>query len=642
MGNIRTTEVQAIVNIDGEKVDFIRLKIEQEMGHHDEFEVLVDYKTFTETFHDSPDKFLKKTNTKVVIDLLHADQPGNAYVFAGMVENIRMISEDGAHGAILFKGKGNTIELERGNMMQTYSHTNLQTIFREITGGTMNLSSEIKPTWQSDIDFTIQYHESDWVFLQRLCNQFQENFYYTGTELVIGKFPAVKTVELTYDMELRRFEVCSRLQPNQFSTYYYDRDEHKMLEQDSPGSIDGANNLLNIVSKRSDNLTISRKPNTPTEAYIPDMGSLIDHTKRRKVTTGARMMYAYGECKTCDVRIGRIINVSMPKNLGGSFLGSYRVYSIVHEFDQKGRYISKFEAIQSDLEYIPTPKIHVPTPNLIQAEVWDNEDPDGMGRIRVQFPFDEKPCLAWIPIMTPDAGGKDAGLGPASRGYSFISEIDDTVAISFLDGSQLCHPVAIGSMFHGKNAENLGGGKKNNIKTIVTRSGHTIKFDDTKEKEKIQIYDYKGNIVEIDTPADTVNIFSNKAVNITTGTVNITASQSINATAGTMVNVAAGATTTIDSCINTLVGAGNNISINAGKTIGAVAKKEVNMASGAGASLALDSKGKGKFSAKKNIDVTSQGKLNINSTKNATIKSKKTQVTGQSKMTVTGSKVEVK
>jgi uncharacterized protein involved in type VI secretion and phage assembly len=234
---------------------------------------------------------------------------------------------------------------------------------------------------------------------------------------------------------------------------------------------------------------------------------LVDHNKRRKVATGGRMMYARGESKTCDVRIGRLIDVTLPPNLSGTHVGTYRVYSIVHEFDQNGRYRCMFEAIPSDLEFIPTPNIHIPTPNLIQAEVWDNEDPEGMGRIKVEFPFDEKPCETWIPVMTPDAGGKGEGLGPASRGYSFLPELKDTVAISFLDGSQLCHPVIVGSMFHGKNAENLGGGPDNNIKTIRTRSGHLIHFDDSeKDTWGITISDRNGNFMNWDTKGKNITI----------------------------------------------------------------------------------------------------------------------------------------
>ena len=506
---IRTPEIEAIVNIAGQETNFIRLRISQEMGEHHDFEVLVDYKTFDEAFHESPDVFMEKTNKKVVIDLQHADRPETAYIFSGMITNIRMIAQDGMHGGILFIGKSNTIELERGEMMQTYSNTNLIEIFNTITGGTMNLDTENDPAWKADIDFAIQYRESDWQFLQRLCHQYQERFYYTGVDLVIGPHPEFKTVNLTYDMELRSFEMCSRLIPNQFSTYYYQRENHATLRQDSPKDIENATSLLRTVSDRSDNLTKSRKPDTPTPAYVPDMDSLIEHTKRRKVTEGAKMMYVRGECKTCDVRIGRIISVKMPENMGGNDLGKYRVYNIVHEFDQNGRYKCEFEAIPADLEYIPTPKTMIPTPNLIECEVWNNEDPRGIGRIKVKFPFDERHCETWIPVMTPDAGGGGYGLGPESRGYSFVPEVSDTVAVNFLDGPELSHPVVVGSMFHGSNAMNLGGGVNNNIKTIITRSKHMIKFDDTAAKESITITDMNKNIIFIDTSKNNITITAN-------------------------------------------------------------------------------------------------------------------------------------
>ena len=504
---IRTPEMEAIVNIAGQEMNFIRLRISQEMGEHHDFEVLVDYKTFDESFHESPDVFMEKTNKKVVIDLQHADRPETAYIFSGMITNIRMIAQDGMHGGILFIGKSNTIELERGEMMQTYSNTNLIEIFNTITGGTMNLDTENDPAWKNDIDFAIQYCESDWQFLQRLCHQYQERFYYTGVDLVIGPHPEFKTVNLTYDMELRSFEMCSRLIPNQFSTYFYKREEHNTLRQDSPKEIENATSLLREVSGRSDNLTRSRKPNTPTPAYVPDMESLIEHTKRRKITEGAKMMYVRGECKTCDVRIGRIISVKMPENMGGNDLGKYRVYNIVHEFDQNGRYKCEFEAIPADLEYIPTPRVPIPTPTPIECEVWKNEDPEGMGRIKVQFPFDERVCEAWIPVMTPDAGGGGYGLGSLSRGYSFVPELGDTVVLSFLDGAILSHPVIIGSMFHGKNAENLGGKKGNHIKTITDKSEGQILFNtDTRGEWGITVHDKNGNTIFLDTKNKNITV----------------------------------------------------------------------------------------------------------------------------------------
>lgn len=532
-GNIRTSEVKAIVNIDGEQVNFVRLRIAQEMGKHHDFEVLLDYSTFTETFHETPEKFMKKTNTKVVIDLFHADQPESVYVFSGLVTNLTMHSSEGAHGGILFVGKSKSIELERGKIRQSYSNTNLREIFQTVTSGTMNLETVIQPSWDRDIDFALQYDESDWEFLVRTCRQYRERIWYSGLDLVLGRHREFNTIPLTYNMELRSLDICSRLVPNQFSTYYYERENHATLRQDSPDTIENATNLLNIINRRSENLTWSRRSNTPTEAYIPDMDSLIDHTKRRKVSDGGRMMYVRCESKVFAARIGRLVDIKMPDNLGGTDIGLYRVYKIVHELDQNGHYFCEFEALPADLEHIPQSEVHVPIPNLIEAEVVDNEDPAGIGRIRVQLPFDDRPCETWIPVMTPDAGGNGHGLGPVSRGYSFLPEKNDTVALSFLDGPWLSHPVVVGSMFHGSNAAVLGGGKGNHIKTIRDKSsGEFIMNTDEGGDWGITIKDRRGNIIHVDTRGQNINITAPETVTIVAKNIVMNAEENIESQAG--------------------------------------------------------------------------------------------------------------
>ena len=143
---ILTPEVEAIVNIAGEDVNFVRLHISQEMGEHHDFEVLISFVTFDETFHNSPEEFMQKTNTKVVIDLQHADLPETAYIFSGVVTCLKMCALDGARGCVLFVGKSATIDLERGKRQSTYSNTNPIEILRTITAGTTNLETIIQPS----------------------------------------------------------------------------------------------------------------------------------------------------------------------------------------------------------------------------------------------------------------------------------------------------------------------------------------------------------------------------------------------------------------------------------------------------------------------------------------------------------------
>jgi len=59
-----------------------------------------------------------------------------------------------------------------------------------------------------------------------------------------------------------------------------------------------------------------------------------------------------------------------------------------------------------------------------------------------------------------------------------------------------------GSMYHGKNAKEVS----NNIRSITTKSGSTIVFDDNDGKEKITIKDKNGNIILLDTKAKSIEI----------------------------------------------------------------------------------------------------------------------------------------
>jgi uncharacterized protein involved in type VI secretion and phage assembly len=120
--------------------------------------------------------------------------------------------------------------------------------------------------------------------------------------------------------------------------------------------------------------------------------------------------------------------------------------------------------------------------------------------------------------MSLDAGGNGYGKGPASRGFSFIPELKDSVLVSFLNPQQLAQPFVMGSMFHGANAVKLGGGKGNHIKNITDKSfGQIIMNTDEKGDWGITIRDRKGNLVNIDTQGENITVNANKNITINAG-----------------------------------------------------------------------------------------------------------------------------
>jgi uncharacterized protein involved in type VI secretion and phage assembly len=120
-----------------------------------------------------------------------------------------------------------------------------------------------------------------------------------------------------------------------------------------------------------------------------------------------------------------------------------------------------------------------------RAVVKENQDPEKLGRVRVQFLWqkeqDEELMTPWVRIAQPH-GGKN-------KGFYFIPEIEEEVMVGFENGNAE-KPYVIGTLYQGeqKPGENWYN-DDNNIKAIRTRSGHTIEINDADDGGFIKIYD---------------------------------------------------------------------------------------------------------------------------------------------------------
>lgn len=138
--------------------------------------------------------------------------------------------------------------------------------------------------------------------------------------------------------------------------------------------------------------------------------------------------------------------------------------------------------------------------------VTNNSDPDGLGRVKVKFPWlSDADESAWARVTAPMAG-KD-------RGAYFLPEVDDEVLVVFERGDPR-FPYVIGSLWNGKDTAPADNGDgKNNVRLIKSRSGHVVKLNDEDGKETIEIVDKSGNnSVVIDTAENTITITADKDI----------------------------------------------------------------------------------------------------------------------------------
>ncbi len=139
------------------------------------------------------------------------------------------------------------------------------------------------------------------------------------------------------------------------------------------------------------------------------------------------------------------------------------------------------------------------------AVVTNNKDPEGWGRVKLAFPWLEGGKSAWAPVATPMAG--------PDRGLYFLPEIDDQVLVAFAHGDP-DFPYVLGALWNDKDPppeDNDDG--ENNPRTIKSRSGHLLRFDDSDGDEKIEILDKDGKQTMVfDTAAGTITVNADKDI----------------------------------------------------------------------------------------------------------------------------------
>ncbi len=125
--------------------------------------------------------------------------------------------------------------------------------------------------------------------------------------------------------------------------------------------------------------------------------------------------------------------------------------------------------------------------------VTNNQDPDGLGRVKIKFPWlSDDNETDWVRIATLMAGSE--------RGSFFLPEVGDEVLVAFEHGD-INHPYVIGALWNGvATPPETNSDGQNNIRKIRSRSGHEIIFndDDTAKQEKIEIHTNAGHKIVLD------------------------------------------------------------------------------------------------------------------------------------------------
>ena len=594
-------QVHATVSIDGENRNYTRISLVQKFGQHHYFdiEVLCSPLVKENVWHHEREEMIAMQGKTVVIRMKH-EFSGDESIFKGIITSIGMDGDKGVSGTLHYRGYSTTILLESGRTMDSFTDATLGEIVSEVVekyGNGINIVNN--PAFKSRIPYVQMQEESAYEFLRRLAWQYGEWFYYNGQVLYFGNPYKEKDEKLVYDIDMDSMHFSSCVAPFHFSRHDYLSDSHMDMFGDDSETVRGINTYLANAMKTSEGMYRSQTTmysHTAT-GHPLDIEHFTAVEKGRKV---ASLVWMTGNTKTCRVRIGEPVVVQIPPNMcKRRDMGRYRIVELTHRIEVSGGYANSFKGIPASMEYIPMEDMRMPVAHAMLAEVTDNADPENLGRVQVQFAWQKSrnKTTNWIRVRSLDAGSSETVS--KNRGFVFVPEIGDQVMVDFELGDP-CRPYVSGSMFHKNNGE--GGNADNHIKTIVTRSGHTLEFNDDKNGDwGITLKDANKNIIHINSKEQTIEITAPKTISLNAENIRLNAKEDINIVADGKLDMSIGKEGDLKF---------DKLKVDANNSLDVLSKKYQNESD--------------------EISVISNGKMTLNGKNTTKLKGKKVEIQGSS------------
>ncbi|MEA1850766.1 MULTISPECIES: type VI secretion system Vgr family protein [unclassified Chryseobacterium] len=437
--------------------------------------------------------------------------------FSGIITGIKnMKDEGGGYGNLIITGSSPGILLESGKDCQSFEDRTLEEIIMQIAE---DYPQEVKikvdlPNTKHALPYTVQYAESDYNFIRRLARRYGEFFYYNGEELIFGT-STQPLIDLAENVDLISVEFDLKIDAQDFSYTAYDIYTGSKMKKDSNS----------LKSEFKENIFQTIAVNTSGKIFQKKSKMFFSHTGigensekeleeaiLREKERRENLVLVKGKSRDPELKIGGRARLA---DINGKAMETYRIIDIKHIHEGGDDYYNEFVGIPdlfNAAPYIDTDA--VPRSSEQPARVLDNNDPMGMGRIRVQFPWqeDKNQKTPWIRMIQPHSG--------SGKGFHFIPETGEEVLVGF-EGGNAEKPFVMGTHYNGSEISSYHT-PGNDKKVIHTRSGTKIILNDAEGSVFIEdpsgntyLMDGQGNI-NVNAPND-MNFTAGKNLNINVG-----------------------------------------------------------------------------------------------------------------------------
>ena len=490
---------------------FISLQIEQNIGQHHQFQMSVELETGSNRYVHNINSSKEWLGESIVV------KAANTPIFVGVVTNVQLHREGSDFGCIIVSGYSATYRMETAHSCFSWNDRTIGDVVKKLCEQA-KVQLELNPAFKETKDFICQYEESDFDFIRRLAHQYQEWMYFDGTKLIFGKpRKLADPIRLEYGTTLSSLDIGLQTLARSEQVFSYHSGADREMQRMTPDLAYGHDKLAGEAFRASLGM-FSKPARQHALPRISNETELVNYMGRKQAAETAETHYITAESQVPTLRVGSVISLyssflERVGNLSEESLGNFIIIEITHEVSQGSYYKNRFKAIPATIKALPSPKVRMPLAETQMATVLSNADPQGKGRVRVRMNWQTDGMqTGWVRVMTPD-GGSSSDV-KSNRGFVFIPEVGDQVLLGFRHGDP-ARPYVMGSLFNGTTGG--GGLEGNHMKSLTTRSGHTIKLNDSLSSLGITIKDIKGNSIHIDSVGDDIIINAKRNITINAG-----------------------------------------------------------------------------------------------------------------------------
>lgn len=479
------------IHINGNKLPYFNsCSLHQEIGNHHIMKLHCLLETIQKFCKDNDQEIEDLLGTIITIEtksFANVDFYGKLK-FKGIITglNYRKGLHSSSGDVVLINAKSPSIITDDGSHYKSYNEMSFVDIIKD--NFTNYDTSKLKINTNNSkltqpLTYTVQYNESCFKFAQRMAARNGEWIYYNGEELVFGLDPETEELELILGRDLQDFNTSLNPIPQNYNYYTNDYLTNNIHETPSSSAQSISEGTFGSLNDRAREIYAN-----PTRVWVnlsDDSNSrsrLDDYVNLQQTALQTNQVTVSGTSDNPGVMLATPIKISQ---------STYRVTKVTHTFSSNGEYENFFGATSTAISTYPNTNVNAyPQAQSQMAKVIENHDPQGLGRVKVQFPWQKPDGLStpWIRNVSPSAS--------SGQGFYFVPEVDDEVLVDFEGGNAEC-PYVIGGVYNANATPPAGSSNSNNhIKMLQSRSGSVISLND--ETGSIYLSDKAGSYILLD------------------------------------------------------------------------------------------------------------------------------------------------